>query len=105
MIGTMLAHYEITGHLGTGGMREVYQALDTKLGRSVAIKLLPAALGADPERLSRFRREAQVLGLFESSEHCIYLRRRGIRRDAMNRHGVGRRRDTAGPNPKRAHSH
>src|SRR5215831_7570384 len=61
MIGTKLAHYEITSHLGTGGMGEVYQAIDSKLGRSVAIKLLPAAFASEPERLSRFRREAQVL--------------------------------------------
>ena len=43
MIGTRLTHYEITGHLGSGGMGEVYQAIDSKLGRSVAIKLLPEA--------------------------------------------------------------
>ena len=43
MIGTKLAHYEITSHLGTGGMGEVYQATDSKLGRNVAIKLLPDA--------------------------------------------------------------
>ena len=43
MIGMKLAHYEITSHLGTGGMGEVYQAADAKLGRSVAIKLLPEA--------------------------------------------------------------
>ena len=61
MIGTKLAHYEITSHLGTGGMGEVYQATDSKLGRSVAIKLLPAAFASDPDRLSRFRREAQLL--------------------------------------------
>ena len=61
MIGTRLAHYEITAHLGSGGMGEVYQATDTKLGRSVAIKLLPPAFASDPERLSRFRREAQAL--------------------------------------------
>src|SRR6266705_2719115 len=61
MIGTKLLHYEITGHLGTGGMGEVYQANDSKLGRSVAIKLLPAAFASDADRLSRFRREAQVL--------------------------------------------
>ena len=61
MIGTRLAHYEITAHLGSGGMGEVYQATDTKLGRSVAIKLLPATFASDPERLTRFRREAQAL--------------------------------------------
>src|SRR5206468_12715052 len=61
MIGTRLAHYEITSHLGSGGMGDVYQATDLKLGRSVAIKLLPAAFASDAERLSRFRREAQVL--------------------------------------------
>src|SRR6185295_11402750 len=61
MIGTKFAHYEITGHLGTGGMGEVYQATDSKLGRNVAIKLLPAAFASDPDRLSRFRREAQLL--------------------------------------------
>ena len=61
MIGTRLAHYEITAHLGSGGMGDVYQATDTKLGRSVAIKLLPAAFASDAERLSRFRREAQAL--------------------------------------------
>src|SRR5436190_5878065 len=61
MIGTKLSHYQITSHLGTGGMGEVYQATDSKLGRNVAIKLLPAAFASDPERLSRFRCEAQLL--------------------------------------------
>ena len=49
MIGTKLAHYEITSHLGTGGMGEVYQATDSKLGRSVAIKLLPEAFAQDAD--------------------------------------------------------
>lgn len=61
MIGAKLAHYEITIHLGTGGMGEVYQATDSKLGRSVAIKLLRATFASDPDRLSRFWREAQLL--------------------------------------------
>src|SRR6266550_3882270 len=61
MIGTRLAHYEITSHLGTGGMGEVYQATDSKLGRSVAIKLLPEAFARDADRLARFEREARVL--------------------------------------------
>jgi serine/threonine protein kinase len=50
MIGAKLAHYEITSHLGTGGMGEGYQATDSKLGRSVAIKLLPATFASDPDR-------------------------------------------------------
>src|SRR5215510_5596152 len=61
MIGTKLAHYEITSHLGSGGMGDVYQATDTKLGRSVAIKLLPEAFAHDAERAARFEREARVL--------------------------------------------
>src|SRR5215467_1395040 len=86
MIGTKLAHYEITAHLGSGGMGDVYQATDLKLGRSVAIKLLPVAFASDAERLSRFRREAQVLaslnhpnvahiyGIEESGEtRCIVM--------------------------------
>src|SRR4029077_13177470 len=61
MIGTKLAHYEITSHLGTGGMGEVYEATDSKLGRTVAIKLLPEAFAHDTDRVARFRREARVL--------------------------------------------
>src|SRR5262245_22519212 len=61
MIGTKLAHYEITSHIGSGGMGEVYQATDTKLGRSVAIKFLPEAFSDDSERVARFEREARVL--------------------------------------------
>src|SRR6201987_5137145 len=61
MIGTKLAHYEITFHIGSGGMGDVYQATDTKLGRSVAIKFLPEAFSHDTERVERFQREARVL--------------------------------------------
>jgi eukaryotic-like serine/threonine-protein kinase len=61
MIGTKLAHYEVSKHLGTGGMGEVYQATDSKLGRSVAIKLLPEAFAHDSESAVRFEREARVL--------------------------------------------
>ncbi len=61
MIGTRLAHYEITAHLGSGGMGEVYQATDAKLGRSVAIKILPEAFASDGDRVARFDREARVL--------------------------------------------
>src|SRR5881394_4412690 len=61
MIGTKLGHYEITAHLGSGGMGDVYQATDSKLGRSVAIKLLPEEFTHDTDRATRFEREARVL--------------------------------------------
>ena len=59
--GNWLNHYEILAHLGTGGMGEVYRARDNKLQREVALKVLPKAFAQDPERVARFRREAQVL--------------------------------------------
>ena len=59
--GIKLGSYEITGAIGAGGMGEVYRAHDTKLGRDVAIKVLPEAFAHDPERLSRFQREAKML--------------------------------------------
>ncbi len=59
--GTRFGPYEILGLLGAGGMGEVYRARDAKLGRDVAIKILPRAFTNDPERLSRFEREARIL--------------------------------------------
>ncbi len=59
--GTHFGSYEIVAPIGAGGMGEVYQAHDTKLGRDVAIKVLPEAFAHDPERLSRFQREAKML--------------------------------------------
>lgn len=56
--GGRLGAYEIVGLLGAGGMGEVYKATDTRLRRSVAVKLLPAAHGAEPDRLRRFEQEA-----------------------------------------------
>ncbi len=60
-IGSRLGHYDVTALIGEGGMGQVYQATDTKLKRQVAIKILPEAFAADPDRLARFQREAQVL--------------------------------------------
>ncbi len=59
--GSKLGSYEILAPLGAGGMGEVYRARDTKLNRDVAIKILPAEVAEDDERLARFKREAQVL--------------------------------------------
>src|ERR1700693_2991960 len=59
--GTRLGSYEVLAQIGAGGMGEVYQAHDTKLGRDVAIKVLPEAFAHDPEKLSRFEREAKLL--------------------------------------------
>jgi len=61
LIGRTLAQYTITGELGAGGMGEVWRAEDTKLGREVALKVLPQEFAADPERMARFEREAKVL--------------------------------------------
>ena len=59
--GTKLGSYEVLSAIGAGGMGEVYQAHDTKLGRDVAIKVLPEAFAHDADRLSRFQREAKLL--------------------------------------------
>jgi len=76
--GTKLGPYEILAPLGAGGMGEVYRARDTKLGRDVAIKVLPAELASNPEALSRFEREARavaalshpnILAIYDSGKH------------------------------------
>ncbi len=61
MIGATLAHYRVTAALGAGGMGEVWLAEDEKLGRQVALKVLPEGFAQDPERMARFEREAKVL--------------------------------------------
>src|SRR4051812_24117642 len=59
--GTRLGPYEIVSHIGAGAMGVVYKAQDTRLGRNVAIKVLPPVFARDPERLSRFEREARAV--------------------------------------------
>jgi serine/threonine protein kinase len=65
MIGITLSHYRVIAALGVGGMGEVYRATDLRLGRDVALKVLPGAVATDPERLERFRREAQALAALD----------------------------------------
>ena len=59
--GSRLGPYEVVAQIGAGGMGEVYRARDTKLGRDVAIKILPESFAHDTERLARFDREARTL--------------------------------------------
>ncbi|MGB7217407.1 MAG: hypothetical protein WBD07_01250 [Vicinamibacterales bacterium] len=66
--GTRFGAYEVLALLGVGGMGEVYRALDTGLKREVALKVLPEAFSSDPDRFSRFQREAE---LFEASDFTL----------------------------------
>ncbi len=68
--GTMLGPYEILAPIGAGGMGEVYQAKDTCLERTVAIKILPEHLAGNPERKQRFRREARAISQLNHRNIC-----------------------------------
>ena len=79
--GTKLGPYEIAAPLGAGGMGEVYRARDTRLGRDVAVKVLPQHLSANPEVRSRFEREARTVSSLNHPNICVL-------------HDVGREADT-----------
>src|SRR6202140_558193 len=68
--GTELGPYEIVAPLGAGGMGEVYRARDTRLGRDVAVKILPAEFSADPVRKQRFEREAKTISSLNHPNIC-----------------------------------
>ena len=71
--GTRLGSYEILSPLGAGGMGEVYRARDTRLGRAVAVKVLPEAVASSADRLARFEREARtVAGLNHPNIVTLY---------------------------------
>jgi len=65
LIGELLGHYRIKSAIGSGGMGDVFRATDTTLGREVALKVLPAEMASDPERLERFKREAKALAALD----------------------------------------
>src|SRR6476660_3892171 len=69
--GTRLGPYEIITPLGAGGMGEVYRARDTRLDRSVAIKILPAHLSLAPESRARFEREARTISSLNHPNICV----------------------------------
>jgi serine/threonine protein kinase len=68
--GTRFGAYEIIDLIGAGGMGEVYRARDSKLKRDVAIKILPEALADEPELISRFEREAELLASLDYVSYC-----------------------------------
>src|SRR5438034_1307950 len=71
--GTRLGPYEVQSAIGAGGMGEVYRARDSRLRRDVAIKILPEAFAADPDRIARFQREAELLAaLNHPNVACVY---------------------------------
>src|SRR6185436_14419322 len=68
--GTRLGPYEVVGAIGAGGMGEVYRARDTRLNRTVAIKVLPEQFAADPDRRERFEREARAVAALNHPHIC-----------------------------------
>jgi serine/threonine protein kinase len=103
--GTKLGPYEIQSPLGAGGMGEVYRARDPRLGREVAIKILPSSPAPDPERLRRFEQEARataalnhpnILAVFDigsqddDSVHCLRTARRLNPAGSINRRTAAR---------------
>ena len=99
MIGQQVQSYRILRQLGAGGMGVVYEAEDTRLGRRVALKFLPASLDASPDATARFEREARILSSLNHPNICtihdIGTRQRGRPRPALHRDGAARGRVAA----------
>src|SRR5262249_31408303 len=97
-VGTRVGPYEVISSLGAGGMGEVYRAHDTKLGRDIALKVLPETVANDADRIARFEREARALRP-QPFPHRDALRHGGIRRPTPPHHGARRGRDAGRPAP------
>ena len=76
--GKSFAHYQITAQIGKGGMGEVYRATDARLGRDVAIKILPEEFARDEDRVARFQREARLLALVNHPNIALVVRRKAV---------------------------
>ena len=96
-VGTRLGPYEILSAIGAGGMGEVYRARDSKLDRDVAIKILPEAFAADPERVARFTREAKTLAALNHPHIAQIYGLEGSRWRQRAGDGAGRGPDAGGP--------
>ena len=99
MIGKTLGRYQITSQIGKGGMGEVYQAKDQKLGRDVAIKVLPEEFAKDADRVARFQREAMLLASLNHT-NVRHPWAGGVRRNKLPSSGVSGRGDPGGPDQK-----
>ena len=79
--GMQLGPYEITAPIGVGGMEEVYRARDTRLERTVAIKILPARFSSDPVLKQRFEREAKTISSLNHPHICVLHERTSAEKD------------------------
>jgi serine/threonine protein kinase len=86
--GEAVGPYKIVSLLGEGGMGEVYLARDERLGRQVALKLLPAQFTRDADRVRRFEQEARAVSALKPSEHRHHSRDRQLKLSALHHHGV-----------------
>ena len=97
VVFSRLGPYEIVAPLGAGGMGEVYRARDTRLGREVAVKVLPELFANDPDRLARFEREARAVAALSHPNILGIHDLRHPRDHHLCGHGTAGRRDPPRP--------